>query len=212
MEHGREDRLDAPRNGRAAGHPAPADARHTGLHVHSVGCRDGAAGDRRQRVLAEPGPPQRAFAKRLQVGFPLQYRRFGVTLCAAGGGGALRGALVRYARNRADRSGFLPAAAAQRPVRRAEYDFHPAVPFRAALEGDLPFVAGRRACGHRAGAGRMGHLEPRDGACDRGRRADCAAVVVERLEALRQVRAETPARDGAVWVQPDGDGPDLEFL
>ena len=212
MEHGREDRLDAPRNGRAAGHPAPADARHTGLHVHSVGRRDGAAGDRRQRVLAESGPPQRAFAERLQVGFPFQHRRFGGALRGAGGPGAPCGALVRHARNRADRPGFLPAAAAQRPVRRSEYDFHSAVPFRAALEGDLPFVAGGRAYGHCAGDGRVGHLEPRGGACDRGRDADRAAVVVERLAPLRQVRAEAPARDGAVRVQSDGDGPDFEFL
>ena len=197
MEHGREDRLDAPRNGRAADHPAPADARHTGLHVHSVGRRDGAAGDRRQRVLAESGPPQRAFAERLQVGFPLQHRRFGGALRGAGGPGAPCGALVRHARNRADRPGFLPAAAAQRPVRRSEY---------------LPFVAGGRAYGHCAGDGRVGHLEPRGGACDRGRDADRAAVVVERLAPLRQVRAEAPARDGAVRVQSDGDGPDFEFL
>ena len=98
------------------------------------------------------------------------------------------------------------------PVRRSEYDFHPAVPFRAALEGDLPFVAGGRAYGHCAGDGRVGHLEPRGGACDRGRDADRAAVVVERLAPLRQVRAEAPARDGAVRVQSDGDGPDFEFL
>ena len=47
---------------------------------------------------------------------------------------------------------------------------------------------------------------------DRGRDADRAAVVAERLAPLRQVRAEAPARDGAVWVQSDGDGPDFEFL
>jgi len=66
-------------------------------------------------VLAESGPPQRAFAERLQVGFPLQHRRFGGALRGAGGPGAPCGALVRHARNRADRPGFLPAAAAQRP-------------------------------------------------------------------------------------------------
>ena len=66
--------------------------------------------------------------------------------------------------------------------------------------------------GHCAGDGRVGHLEPRGGACDRGRDADRAAVVVERLAPLRQVRAEAPARDGAVRVQSDGDGPDFEFL
>ena len=80
------------------------------------------------------------------------------------------------------------------------------------LESDLPFVAGGRAYGHCAGDGRVGHLEPRGGACDRGRDADRAAVVAERLAPLRQVRAEAPARDGAVRVQSDGDGPDFEFL
>ena len=78
--------------------------------------------------------------------------------------------------------------------------------FRFALLSKVTFLSSL------AGGGRVGHLEPRGGACDRGRDADRAAVVAERLAPLRQVRAEAPARDGAVRVQSDGDGPDFEFL
>ena len=83
--------------------------------------------------------------------------------------------------------------------------------FRFALLSKVTFLSSL-AGGLTAIALAMAGWEPRGGACDRGRDADRAAVVAERLAPLRQVRAEAPARDGAVRVQSDGDGPDFEFL
>ena len=65
VEHGREDRFDAAGYGRAAGHSAPADARHPRIHVHPVGCGDHPAGGRGQRFFAESDPPPRPLAERL---------------------------------------------------------------------------------------------------------------------------------------------------
>ena len=183
MESGREARNHPVADGRLDRRGAAADARRRGANGADDLLLVAGAGGRRQRLFADAHPQGRSCAGRLQVGLPLQRRRFVDRLRRAGGCLSCRSGFLRAADSGAYRAGALSSGAGQCAGYDPEYDLHAAVPLRAAVEDHFRRVACERCAGRDDGAGRMRRVEPGRAAplVDRG--AGGAAVVFQRLAA-----------------------------
>ncbi len=157
VEHGREDRLDAPDDRRAPADPQSARSADLRNLRHPLGRRGCGDGRRRQRLFAEPDPAQKdPTGSDYKAVFVFNMAVSTLLYLLLAGTGTLCGPLLRDARHRAHRSGLPAAAARLVALLGAECHLHAAVPLRAAFEGQFPLVVRQRSdcrgARHRSGA------------------------------------------------------------